>query len=116
MSRRELHEVGLAPAAARPLAQCQQRGRHIAPALLERAQEALHHLPFGGEKPLRPQTEAIRATRAMERMSTTELGAELLPAGSQIGAWRVVSCAGQGMFGTVYRVQRAEPRPNSSSR
>ena len=42
-------------------------------------------------------------------MSTTELGAELLPPGSQIGAWRVVSCAGQGMFGTVYRVQRAEP-------
>ncbi|HEX8706066.1 MAG TPA: serine/threonine-protein kinase [Myxococcaceae bacterium] len=42
-------------------------------------------------------------------MSTTELGAELLPTGSQIGAWRVVSCAGQGMFGTVYRVRRAEP-------
>ncbi len=42
-------------------------------------------------------------------MSTTELGAELLPAGSQLGAWRVVSCAGQGMFGTVYRVRRAEP-------
>jgi len=42
-------------------------------------------------------------------MSTTELGAGQLPPGSQIGAWRVVSCAGQGMFGTVYRVQRAEP-------
>ncbi len=42
-------------------------------------------------------------------MSTMELGAELLPPGSRIGAWRVVSCAGQGMFGTVYRVQRAEP-------
>jgi hypothetical protein len=45
----------------------------------------------------------------MERMSTTELGAELLPTGSQVGAWRVMNCAGQGMFGTVYRVQRAEP-------
>jgi hypothetical protein len=40
---------------------------------------------------------------------TPELGMELLPAGSRIGPWRVVRCAGQGMFGTVYRVQRAEP-------
>jgi hypothetical protein len=45
----------------------------------------------------------------MERMSTPELGAELLPAGSQIGRWRVVRCAGQGMYSTVYRVERAEP-------
>jgi hypothetical protein len=45
----------------------------------------------------------------MEHTSTTELGTELVPPGSQIGAWRVVSCAGQGMFGTVYRVQRADP-------
>jgi len=45
----------------------------------------------------------------MERMSPTEPYTELLPEGTRIGPWRVVRCAGQGMFGTVYRVQRAEP-------
>ncbi len=45
----------------------------------------------------------------MERTSMSELGAALLPAGSRIGPWRVVGCAGQGSFGTVYRVERAEP-------
>jgi hypothetical protein len=44
----------------------------------------------------------------MERMSTPELGAELLPPGSQIGPWRVVRCVGRGMFGTVYRVERGD--------
>ena len=42
-------------------------------------------------------------------MNTMEPYTQLLPAGTRIGAWRVVRCAGQGMFGTVYRVQRAEP-------
>ncbi|HLL03939.1 MAG TPA: serine/threonine protein kinase, partial [Myxococcaceae bacterium] len=42
-------------------------------------------------------------------MNTVERYMELLPEGTRIGAWRVVRCAGQGMFGTVYRVQRAEP-------
>jgi hypothetical protein len=45
----------------------------------------------------------------MEHVNTPELGEELLPAGSRIGAFRVVGCAGRGSYGTVYRVERVEP-------
>jgi serine/threonine protein kinase len=45
----------------------------------------------------------------MEKMSTPELGSAWMPAGSRIGPWRVVGCAGRGSFGTVYRVERVEP-------
>ncbi|HEX8701394.1 MAG TPA: serine/threonine-protein kinase [Myxococcaceae bacterium] len=42
-------------------------------------------------------------------MPTQDVSPELLPAGSRVGPWRVVRCAGQGMFGTVYCVERVEP-------
>jgi hypothetical protein len=45
----------------------------------------------------------------MEQVNTPELGEELLPTGSRIGPFRVVSCAGRGSYGTVYRVERVEP-------
>jgi hypothetical protein len=46
----------------------------------------------------------------MESMTGPELGTEWLPAGSRIGPWSVMGCGGRGTFGTVYRVERVEPK------
>jgi len=44
----------------------------------------------------------------MERKSAREPGPSVWPVGMRIGPWRVLGLGGQGMYGTVYRVEHAE--------
>ncbi|MDY7227328.1 serine/threonine protein kinase [Hyalangium rubrum] len=46
-------------------------------------------------------------------MSAPGFGPPVLPPGTRVGPWRVVARIGQGAYGTVYRVERHEPKDPS---